>query len=302
MTLASGDLTTPARVGVWLANGPPANSPVISQLITSMTSMIYSKLNRARTFSQTFTRTFDGVGNMQLVLPDWPVTAVAQVQQGNNVVPPSALPDPTTLIQPPNTTQGYGYRWVKWGGNLPGEAVVLEFVGGYLWTYPQNVKVTYTAGYLIQNEPWTVPVSPFQVTVSQPMGIWCRDNGVTYANGTPLTPVTAITAAGQYMPPVDATPGLYTFGIADQGQQVLISYSFVPADLEEACIQMVAERYAYRSRVGEISKSLGGQETIRWARGYSGPPWNNVSSLPPEVMELIWPYVSVIPPAIGAPV
>jgi hypothetical protein len=302
MTLASGDLTTPQRVQNWIPNGPTLPSVIISQLIGSMTALIYNKLNRARTYSQTFVRTFDGVGNMQLVLPDFPVTAIASVQQGQAVIPASVLP-PSGSPQPQNTSPWYGYRWVPWSGNLPGDPVVLEFANGFFWTFPQNIKVTYTAGYLIQSEPWLIPATPFQVTVLQPQGIWCRDNGVVYADtGVVLTPVSAITGAGQYIPPTDALPGQYTFGTADAGQNILISYSFIPADLEEACIQMVAERYYYRTRVGEISKSLGGQETIRWARGPIGRTYAGMSSLPPEVMDLIWPYVYVAPPAIGAPV
>jgi hypothetical protein len=187
---------------------------------------------------------------------------------------------------------------------LPGENAVLEFVGGYFYTRSQNVKVTYQAGYLISNEAVTVPaVTPWQLTVQQPLGIWSRDNGVVYAStGVALRPVTVITAAGQYIPPPDTNPGLYTFGTADASANLLISYSFIPADLEEACIQMIAERYSYRGRIGEISKSLGGQETIRFMRGGSGPPWGRTSSLPPEIMDLIWPYVNVVMPNIGAPV
>jgi hypothetical protein len=261
--------------------------------------MIYSKLNRARLYSQTFTRTFDGVGNMQLVLPDWPVTSISLVQQGSRVIPQSNLGTPPAT----GTNQWNGYRYIPWSGSLPGDAAVIEFANDWLYVFPQNVKVTYTAGYLIQNEPGIVPAAPYQITVQQPMGIWCRDNGVVYATtGVALTPVPTSPGLGQYVIPPDTTPGVYTFSPNDQNAQVLISYSFIPADLEEACIQMVAERYAYRNRVGEISKSLGGQETIRWARGNAGPPWTSQSSLPPEVMDLIWPYVSVIPPAIGAPV
>jgi hypothetical protein len=136
-----------------------------------------------------------------------------------------------------------------------------------------------------------VPATPFQVTVAQEQGIWCKDNGVMYADGTALMPVASITAAGQYIPPVDSAPGVYTFGVADADASVLISYSFIPADLEEACNQMVAERFSYRSRVGDISKSLGGQETVRFMRG----------GLPPEVHAMIAPYVNVVYPAIGAP-
>jgi len=181
---------------------------------------------------------------------------------------------------------------------------VLEFAGGYFPLGPQNTKVTYTAGYLVQSEPQTVPAAPgpYTVTVLQQQGIWSRDNGVVYAaTGVALTPVTTLTGAGQYIVGPDSTPGLYTFDSADAGAALLISYSFIPASLEEACIQMVAERYSYRSRIGEISKSLGGQETVRFMRGGGGGPYT-IGGLPPEVIDLISDYISVLPPLIGAPV
>jgi hypothetical protein len=134
------------------------------------------------------------------------------------------------------------------------------------------------------------------------LGLWTRDNGVTYADGTPMTSVKVLSGVpGEYISPVDSLPGLYTFDATDAGAQVLISYSFVPAAIEEAVIQMVAERYSYRGRIGEIMKSLGGQETIRYWRGNSSQPWNSTNSLPPEVNDLIWPYVSVLPPPLGSP-
>ena len=299
MSLLGGDLTTPQRVANWMSNPPTLPSSIISQLIGSMTGLIYGKLNRARTYSQVFTRTFDGLGQMQLLLPDYPVTKIISVQQG------SALIQPGPLATPPAASTYYGYRCPLWNGNLPGANAMLDFVNGWFWNAPQNIKVTYQAGYLVADEQATVPLSPgpYTTTVLQQEGIWCRDNGVVYADtGIALVPVTTITAIGQYIPPPDTTPGLYTFGVADAGANVLISYSFIPAPLEEACVQMVVERYMYRGRVGEISKSLGGQETMRYAYGNSGPPWSRMSSLPPQVMDLIWDYVSVVPPEIGAPV
>ena len=300
MTLLSGDLTTPQRVANWLPNPPALPSAILSQLITSMTGMLYNKISRARTYSQTFTRTLDGVGNYQILLPDYPVTSITSIQMGAALIQPSPLPNPANQV-PPYPALGYGYRWIPWSGNLPGEPAVLEFVNGYWWQGVQNIKIIYTAGYLIQNEPWTVPGTPFKITVLQPQGVWCRDNGVVYAaTGVALVPVTTITAAGQYIPPTDALPGVYTFGTADTAAAVLISYSFVPSDLEEACIQMVAERYDYRSRVGVMSKALGGQETVSFLRGGRGNR-GTLGDLPPEVAGLIEAYISVIPPAMGAP-
>lgn len=303
MSLFGGDLTTPQRAATWMGNAPVLPSAIISQLVTSMSRLIVNKLNRASLYSQTFRRTFDGVGNMQLVLPDYPVTSIAQVQMGMTRVLPSIMPE-VGVSPDPGTSYSRGFRYIPWAGDLPGDPAVIEFANGFFFMGPpQNIRVTYTAGYLVSDEPWTIPPAPSQVTVIQAQGIWCRDNGVTYADGTPLTPVTTLTgAAGEYIAPLDAAPGLYTFGAADIGASVLISYSFIPADLEEAVNQMIAERYSYRDRIGEVSKSLGGQETIRWQRGSMGYPWNQYNSLPPEVNDLIQPYVSVIPPAIGAPV
>lgn len=302
MALANGDLTTPIRLANWLASPPALPSPILSQLIGSMSDLIYGKLNRARTYSQTFTRTLDATGTYQLVLPDYPVTSVANIQMGAQTINPSPLPNPTTgVIPPPNF--GYGYRFVPWSGELPGDPVVLEFVNG-VWRYGvQNVKVTYVAGYLIQNEPAQVPASPgpYVVTVQQPKGIFCKDAGVTYANGMALTPTTTAPSTGSYNPPTDSIIGQYTFAPGDQLANVLISYSYIPASLEEACCQMVAERYVYRSRVGEIAKSLGGQESMRYYRGEQAPAYRFMNALPPEVMDLIQPYISVIPPALGAP-
>jgi hypothetical protein len=265
--------------------------------------LIYSKLNRARLYSQTFTRTFDGVGTAQIMLPDYPVTSIVSVQLGQSLIPASTTGtagSTTNLASSP----GYGYRFIPWGGSLPGDTAMLELQNGFFWPGPQNVKVTYVAGYLISGEAQTVPtLSPYTVTVNQFQGIWCRDNGVVYsATGLPLVAVASNPTVGQYVVGPDSTPGVYTFSAADAGAALNISYSFIPADLEEAVIQMVAERYAYRSRVGDISKSLGGQETMRFFRGNSGRPWSGMGSLPPEVYDLINPYISVLPPTIGAPV
>lgn len=305
MTLVGGDLTTLARLENWVEGTTTNSSTILQQLITACSAAIKSKLHRAGIMSQTFVRTFDGTGTDQIVLPDYPVTAIASIQMGAAIINASPLPNPISGLPPPPTF-GYGYRFVPWEGSLPGQNAVVEFVNGYWYPGHQNIKITYTAGYLIASEPWTIPSNPgpYTVTTLQPMGFQCKDNGVVYTtSGVALVPVanSGLLAAGKYVPPPDTSPGLYTFSSSDAGASVLISYSFVPADLEEACIQFVAERWTYRGRVGLLSKSLGGQETMSWLRG-SGRDVSDIPGLPPEVASLVWPYVSVVPPAIGAPV
>jgi hypothetical protein len=306
MTLSAGDLTTLVRVQNWMAVTGTDSVSFLNVAISSMSTMIYNKLNRQRLYSQTVSRIFEAVGNYQLILPDYPVTAVTAVQVGPVAINPYPLPTPGQVL-PPNTF-GYGYRVNLWSGELPGDPSMVEFVNGGFPYGVQNVKVTYTTGYAEFNEPHTVPATPgpYTITVNQPQGIWCRDGGVTYASsGVALVPVSGTPLVGQYVPPADppatlATLGTYTFAAADQAEAVLISYSFVPSDLEEATIQMVAERFGYRSRVGQIDKTLGGQETIRYLRGGIGR--HQTFDLPPEVEAMIWPYISVLYPRTGAPV
>jgi hypothetical protein len=248
------------------------------------------------------------VGNYQIVLPDYPVENIISVQLGSLLIQPFPLPQPglPVLIQP-NSFGGYGYRFLPWSGDLPGDPAVVELVNGIFYRGVQNIKVVYQAGYVVQNEVQTIPANPgpYVVTVFQPQGIWCKDNGVTYANGSALTPVVATPTIGQYIPPPDppltlAALGQYTFAAADAGKGILITYSFVPSDLESACIQLVAETYSYRDRIGQLDKILGGQETVRFLRGGIGR--GQMFDIAPEIEARIWPYVNVIPPAIGAPV
>lgn len=301
MTLAAGDLTTLDRTKTWMGNITGTGSDrLLTQLIGSSTSIIYNKINRGRLFSQNYTRYFNGTGTNQLILPDYPVSSITSVQIGQVLVPPSPLPI-AQQTYPIGANLGYGYRVITLGNgnNLDDDPSVIELNWGRFYCGNQNVKVVYTAGYLISDESHTVPASPgpYTLTVDQPNGIWCRTSTVTYSNGVPLMRVMTLTGPGQYINPVDTDPGLYVFDAGDTGVEVLISYSFIPADLEEACIQMVAERQSYTGRVGAISKSLGGQETMSWLRGGGR---RGKFDLPPEVEASIQSYMSVLPPAIGA--
>ena len=53
---------------------------------------------------------------------------------------------------------------------------------------------------------------------------------------------------------------------------MLISYGYVPADLRQACIETVGERFRAKDRIGIQSKTLASQETITYsAKDLSAP-------------------------------
>jgi len=78
---------------------------------------------------------------------------------------------------------------------------------------------------IAEYEADTVPATaPFQITVSN-AATYNDDLGVTYAaSGLRFNRVTTPSAAGQYS--VNLATGVYTFSSADEGQALLISYTY----------------------------------------------------------------------------
>ena len=149
-------------------------------------------------------------------------------------------------------------------------------------TSSQNVEIVYQAGYEVGSEPQTVANE--SATVLGPYGDWASDVGVSYADGTPLVAVTGPPAIGQYQLTPNE-PGSYTFNSGDNGAPVLISYGFIPADLADACIELVGERFKYAQRIGETNHSLGGNETVSF----------NITRFTPLIAALLQPYRNVLP-------
>ncbi|MGH6842823.1 MAG: phage head-tail connector protein, partial [Methylocella sp.] len=147
----------------------------------------------------------------------------------------------------------------------------------------QNVVISYNAGYQITSESAVIPATlPYNVTAKSPYGDWASDVGVVYSNGGPLAAVTGTPAAGQY----DVVNGVYSFAQADAGSTILLTYGYVPADLASCCMDWAAERYAYRSRIGQNSKSLGGHETMAFI----------VKDIPGFAASVLSPYRRVVMP------
>ena len=121
---------------------------------------------------------------------------------------------------------------------------------------------------------------PYNVSAAAPFGPWASDFGVTYANGTALTAVIGSPGAGQY----NVSGGVYGFAAADAGAAVLISYGFIPAAIDNACIEWVAERYRYRTRIGQSAQTVAGQQTASY----------NLKDIPDFIRASLDPYRSVV--------
>lgn len=230
------DLTTLASVKSWLNISTNGDDGVLTRLISSTSQYIQSWLNRTFTVSSV-TETYSGTGTMKLALRNYPVIAVSTVTIDGINVPFSA-------------------DGIQAGFVFDSKAVYLI---GYKFTQaPQNVRVTYTWGYQKLNELVSIPATPYQVAAASLSLPWNANGSVSY-NGVAMTQVAASPATGQYSVSYINNAPVYTFAAADTGRQVAITYAYTPYEIEQACIELVSLRFRERTRIGENSKSIGGE-------------------------------------------
>lgn len=243
--MSSRDLTTLDTAKQWLGITSTDSDSILSSLITQISNFIYNKTSRSFFLPKTVTESYDGLGGTRMFLTNFPIISLSQLVVNGSTIPQSpGYPTPGWILEPAPDDQ-------------PGLMQRLDLRGYYFCCGVKNVTVTYTAGYQVSNEPMTTPASG-QASVLAPYGRWGSDMGVVLVStGLPLAKVASGPVSGQYS--VDAT-GKYTFG--DASVAVLVSYGFIPADLERAALEWVAERFKYKDRIGYRSKSLGGAETV----------------------------------------
>jgi hypothetical protein len=279
--MTAPDLVSLADVKAWIYKTPAdaattTNDALLASLITRASRLVYAYLQRPAFALHTVDEVRSGTGGQSLLLAEWPVVAVEDVAIDDYVVP--QLSWARGMIP--------GWSLAPWNGMPPGcmQELALQ---GYVFAHGrQNIEIAYRAGYCVQGEAQTVAASGMQyaAAAAQIYGPWIQDDGVSYANGTALTPVASLPAQGQYMINPSVTGG-YLFNAADNGQQVLISYSYTPADVAQAVIEWIAERYAYMGRVGEQTKSTGGQVSVSYV----------VKGVPDFVGAALAPYRRVVP-------
>ncbi|HUO92562.1 MAG TPA: hypothetical protein VMU22_06560 [Rhizomicrobium sp.] len=263
--MAATDLTTLADVKSWLGRTDTNSDALLASLVTRASRAICSWLQRPLLLPHGVSETHTGTGGSVLVLKEWPVLSVSSVVVDGLAIPQAARQSP-------------GWALDAWNGVPPGRMQALR-LRGYLFGGP--VEVTYEAGYRVTAEPHVVLDE--QVEATAPYGPWASDEGVTYASGTALIATTGNPTAGQYA--LDSIAGIYDFSAGDLAATVLFSYGFVPYDLADACIELVAERYRYAQRIGEKSHSLGGNETVAF----------DTTRFTPLVMQLLQPYRNIPP-------
>ena len=276
--MAASDLAVLADVKTWLAGSSgigTSDDALIARLITDVSGAIGAYLGRPVLTPRSFVERHDGDGKARLFLRRYPVLQVTSLLIDNVAVVAAAPPAP-------GAAYASGYLLEAWDGLPPGRPQPLDVFGTCFRKGRQNVSVSYSAGYAVTNENATVPASPgpYSVTAAAPFGPWASDASVTYANGTALVAVTGSPTAGEYT----VASGTYGFAAADAGAAVLISYGFIPAAINNACIEWVAERYRYRTRVGQSSQTVQGQQTASYS----------LKDIPDFVRASLDPYRSVV--------
>ena len=271
-----GDLTTLANVKLWNNTDAYKSSGVgsdfvLSQLITRWSQSILAYLERPWILPRTYTNeAYDGNDNPSQYLRNWPVISISDVYINGQLIPPlpilqSAVPG---MIPPNSSMYGFGYRFETDDGIPPGGPQAIKLIGTRFYRGKQNIQFTYTAGYQVTGEPWEIPdvMSPSTVSVvttNQPYGIWASDASVVEAiTGVVFTPTNgsppSATNTYSVINPDPEPPGIYNFYPGDAGRNILISYGYIPSALEQVTIELVLERFRYRDRIGEVSRTLGG--------------------------------------------
>lgn len=221
-------LTTLASVKAWLASdqgvaaATPALDEILERLITAVSGLVLDFLNRDTLARTTRTETYPGGRTGVLLLRNWPVLSVSSLGIGISSM----------------TSDGYTLEGVRAGGGC--QRIYLSEGRTFLAPGPAGVAVTYISGF-VRSETLLVPASGSPVV--QTSACWLGDVGVAELDGTLVTGYTV-------------SEGSYTLPPALTGQSVVVTYSFVPPQIEQAVIDEVVLAFRSRQRIGEYSKAL----------------------------------------------
>lgn len=278
--MAKGDLVLLDDLKAWVYKTPVGagaglNEQLLKNLITRASQMVVTYTNRVPFQKRTVVELRDGFDSRQMLLREWPVLSVSSVYIDNQIVAQGAS-------VPGSGSFSDGWYLDPWDETVPGNPQSISLYGRCFPRGSIRTQVTYVAGYTVLDEAYTIPSGGGEYSVvTQPT--WIQDEGVTF-NGTAMTLVAGTTpAAGQYA--LGSASGQYIFSAADAGNEVKLNYDFVPIDLQQALIEWIAERYAYMSRIGIMSQSVGGQTTVSYS----------IKAIPEFVKNILDQYKRVAP-------
>ena len=256
------NLTSASRVTQYFqtANAGAGYALTLAQLIPRASAAVENFCNRPFSRQTHTADKFNGTGSGVLRLHDWPVLSVSAVSILTVAVPVSS------------DGIAYGYQF---------DDRYLYLFGSIFPQGLRNVSVSYVSGF-VTSETAFIPAAngPYTITPSTG-GYASADRGcVVTATGAAMTLVGSNPAAGQYA----FSDGTYTFAAADTGIQVTMTYDFVPADVEQSCIELIGTELEQRKSLGITSKTLR-DESISFEK----------KGLPDMIAQKLWNYKMVVP-------
>lgn len=250
----STNLTTLARVKRYL--GQPGTNvdaliteliPVASRTIEAYTSRQYPSVSRTG-------KRLTGSGTDILVLPDSPIVTVSALSIGGVAIPES------------NGTSG-GYL-------ADDTAVNLIAYGKFPMKPPLQVTCSWVAGYL-ETETDTIPTANTPTLTPTSGGRAVTAVSVTNVAGLSFTEVANSPVVNQF----SLSEGVFTFNSSDSGTLVEMEYYYIPSQVEQACVEMIALDLMQRNNVGVKSKTLA-NETVSFED----------RAMTPSVKEMLQPF------------
>lgn len=261
-------ITLPA-VKEWLAfkEEQTGSDATLIRIIDAVSAFVMNYLNRDSFAAQEYTQNFRGNGKDTMLLRNWPVLSVSSVGVAGQSIAGATrgnagLPSTGWLVsdlrEAPQSIDLYGYGF--WLG--------------------APCQVVYKAGFETTQDFTIVGTAPITFTPNK-AGQWMTDLGVTI-DGVAATLVTTDPTAGQYK--LDEW-GTYTFSVDDLNKVAAVSYTYAPWDISFAAMEIVGEWFKRKDRIGLLSKTLGGQETIT----FSSMDMNEAAR------KNLQPYMNVVP-------
>ncbi len=247
-------LTSLASVKEYLGITDDTVDGLLTRLIKSASTFVLNYLNRNTLELQSFSEMYDAYGSTFMILRRNPVYTVSGV---------SFSGVPKLAATGNGINNPYVNGWVLSPAYTPlvaPNSQRLDFHGYRLPNARASVYVEYQSGFVMVDTATIPAATPFEYTTSC---FWLSDVSVVNAlDNTLFTKVETTPAVGEY----SVSDGVYLFNEDDAGVEVSISYSYVPPDIQDAVIQLVCARYRYMDRIGYVSKSLGGQETVTFSQ------------------------------------